>query len=199
MLAPLLHKLLNCLGISVQQHQVDRDKLFGRTGTWSHRTVGAVRFWKSQLRIGISTRTGYGCHSAGVCARAWSLTRICALILCAVLPTGCAIHYFDAKTGTEHLWGFGHLKMKAVSANEGVCAIVTGTSTVGVALSKHDLRTSFGIGAQTLHQLEVVTEGTGIRLEWPTGDLFDVRVGTELPPEFKKCAKRADGSMEDDG
>lgn len=31
----------------------------------------------------------------------------------AMLPAcSCAVHYFDPHTGTEHLWGVGHLKMK---------------------------------------------------------------------------------------
>ena len=33
------------------------------------------------------------------------------VFLSALILPGCAVHYFDAQTGTEHLWGFGHLKM----------------------------------------------------------------------------------------
>ena len=76
------------------------------------------------MRYGIFLRTGYGCHLLGVCAPARAATQVCALILCAVLPSGCAIHYFDAETGTEHLWGFGHLKMKVGELREGLQAVV---------------------------------------------------------------------------
>ena len=51
-----------------------------------------------------------------------------------LLNGGCAIHYFDSETGTEHIWGFGHMQMKVSASNEGVRAIVRGTETVGVAI-----------------------------------------------------------------
>ncbi len=37
------------------------------------------------------------------------------------LSTGCAVHYYDQATGTEHLWGFGHLKMAVHPSNERAC------------------------------------------------------------------------------
>ncbi|MFT4589665.1 MAG: hypothetical protein ACI8QF_003782, partial [Limisphaerales bacterium] len=42
--------------------------------------------------------------------------------------SGCAVHYYDKETGTEHLWGFGHLRMKAEPSEDGVVrAVMTGT------------------------------------------------------------------------
>ncbi len=40
--------------------------------------------------------------------------------------TGCAVHYYDPKTGAEHIWGVGHLVMKVSAPNEGVRAVVSG-------------------------------------------------------------------------
>ena len=45
-----------------------------------------------------------------------------------VFASGCAVHYYDKETGTEHLWGFGHLRMKAEPSNDAVVRlVVTGT------------------------------------------------------------------------
>jgi len=76
-----------------------------------------------------------------------SLFTILGLWVLMGLGTGCAIHYFDEDTGTEHLWGFGHLKMKAQpSTNEVVRAVVTGVETLGVNLSVGDEHKGIGVG-----------------------------------------------------
>lgn len=97
------------------------------------------------------------------------------------LLNGCAIHYFDPETGTEHLWGIGHMRMKVGEANEGVRAIVAGTDTLGVAVGSAAYDRYIALGWQRLSRLQVVGEDTAVRLEWPTSDLFSVRVGSELP------------------
>jgi hypothetical protein len=102
-------------------------------------------------------------------------------VLCA---SGCAIHYFDPATGTEHLWGFGHMKMKVAAPNEGLQAVVHGTGTVGIALGTLERQSYFHVGVQRRERLDVVDEDTAIRFEWPTNDLFHVRVGSEFPKEF---------------
>ncbi len=45
---------------------------------------------------------------------------------------GCGIHHYDAKTGVEHLWGFGHLRMRVHPPTNGVQAVITGNQLVGV-------------------------------------------------------------------
>ena len=42
----------------------------------------------------------------------WNPARAGAAAICGLtilLTPGCALHYFDSKTGTEHVWGFGHM------------------------------------------------------------------------------------------
>ena len=46
------------------------------------------------------------------------------VVLTAWLSAGCAVHYFDEATGTEHNWGFGHLKIKVAPPDEGLRALV---------------------------------------------------------------------------
>jgi len=154
------------------------------------------------VRNGIFMRTGCRRHSPRVCAvtavypatristltRAGALMRtrasISALAVCAVLPTGCAIHYFDPETGTEHLWGFGHLKMKVSQPREGLQAVVRHTGTVGVAAGHLEQEGYTHAGVHWSERLDVVSEDTAIRFEWPDNDLFNVRVGSELPAIF---------------
>ena len=115
-------------------------------------------------------------------ARARSLW---ALTACFCLLNGCAIHYFDRSTGTEHIWGIGHMRMKLGKANEGVRAVVTGTDTLGIAAGSGLSERYVALGWQRLSRLQVVGEDSVVRLEWPTSDLFSVRVGSELPPKLR--------------
>lgn len=107
-----------------------------------------------------------------------------AYVVFVFLAPGCAIHYFDPATGTEHLWGFGHMKMKVAVPNEGLQAVVHGTGTVGIALGTLERQSYFHIGVQRRERLDVVAEDTAIRFEWPSSDFFHVRVGSEFPKEF---------------
>jgi hypothetical protein len=97
------------------------------------------------------------------------------------LLSGCAIHWYDENTQTEHLLGFGHLKMKVAEPNEGVRAVVTGTETLGLAFRSDKREGYFLIGWQELSRLRAIDENTQIRFEWPSSDFFTVRLGTEFP------------------
>lgn len=97
---------------------------------------------------------------------------------------GCAIHYFDPETGTEHLWGIGHMRMKAAAPNEGLKALVRGTETMGVGLGSIDGQGYLTLGWQRRQRLDILDENTAIRLEWPDSDFFSVRVGSEFPTIF---------------
>ena len=106
---------------------------------------------------------------------------------------GCAIHWYDEATGIEHILGFGHLRMKIAEPAEGVRAVVTGTETLGLALRADQQESYFLIGWQKLSRLRAIDEDTQIRFEWPTADLFDVRVGSEFPhmPEDRKPPEKS--------
>lgn len=97
-----------------------------------------------------------------------------------LVATGCALQYYDKKTGTEHLWGFGHLKMKAAPPNEGVQAVVKGTETFGFNLAAGQEDYHIGLGWDYRRRI-VISSNAAVRLEWPSSDFFRVRVGT-VPP-----------------
>ena len=101
--------------------------------------------------------------------------------LCLTVGSGCAIHYYDPKTGTEHIWGIGHMKMKVASENEGLQAVVRGTNTVGLSVGMADNQNYISIGWQQLQGLTVVPRGSALRLEWPDSDFVNVRVGSQFP------------------
>jgi hypothetical protein len=98
-----------------------------------------------------------------------------------VVAPGCAIHYYDPKTQTEHVWGFGHMAIKVSTPNEGVRAIVRGVDTVGVGIGSLPGHGYIAAGWQSVRRMEIVEESTAVRLEWPTADFFSVRVGSEFP------------------
>jgi len=104
---------------------------------------------------------------------------ILGLILCAT--TGCAIHYYDLTTGTEHIWGIGHMAMKASAPREGLRAVVVGTDVFGLTGGNVGGQGYLTIGWERRRQIEVLDENTAIRLEWPDGDFFNVRIGSEWP------------------
>ena len=102
-------------------------------------------------------------------------------LCCELLFTpGCAVHYYDRTSGTEHLWGFGHLKMKAAPPNEGVQALVKGIETLGVNLGAGQEDYHIGLGWDYRRRI-VISSNAAVRLEWPNGDFFNVRVGTAPP------------------
>jgi hypothetical protein len=94
---------------------------------------------------------------------------------------GCAIHYFNPENQTEHIWGIGHMKMKVAAPREETKATVKGVEIygIGLGLGRQEYYTVFGWDRRTL--LSVLDNNTSVRLEWPSNDFFDVRVGS-LPP-----------------
>jgi hypothetical protein len=105
--------------------------------------------------------------------------------LCLFAGSGCAVQYFDPETGTEHLWGIGHMRMKVGQANEGVRAVVTGTDTLGLSAGSVASEWRITLGWERLSQFRVLDTDTSVRLEWPSSDLFSVRVGSTFPADFK--------------
>lgn len=104
-----------------------------------------------------------------------------ALLVCAALLSGCAVQYYDPDTGTTHVWGFGHMAMKVSPPNEGVQAVVRATSLLGLSLGRTGDRTYLTLGYDTEQQTEIVAESTSVRVEWPAGDLFNLRAGSTWP------------------
>lgn len=119
-------------------------------------------------------------------------------ILAALALSGCAIHYYDPESGTEHLYGFGHMRMRVSEPVEGVRATVKSTEVLGasIGVSKDDRHIVAGWNRRT--RLDAIDENTSVRFEWPTSDLFDVRVGSD-PPFLKKPTEDRVSKMKETG
>lgn len=121
-------------------------------------------------------------------------TRLCGaaglgfLAIAVHLSGGCAVHYYDAKTETEHVWGFGHLAMKAPRPQEGVRAVVTGADTLGLGIGSTPQEGYLSLGWHRSRLLQVTDANTQVRLEWPRSGFFGVRVGSEPPALWQSDA-----------
>lgn len=110
--------------------------------------------------------------------------RALGILLLASYASGCALHYYEKESGVEHIWGIGHMKMKAAKPNEGLQAVVHGTNVFGVSIGKADKHGYLTFGWQRLEFIDVLKESTSIRLEWPDNSFANVRVGSEFPLEI---------------
>ena len=106
------------------------------------------------------------------------------LSLLGALLSGCAIHYYDSDTQTEHVWGVGHMMLKASVPKEGLKATVRGTVLSGVSIGLADQGGYLTLGYEKRQLMEIIDKDTAVRLEWPRGDLLNLRVGSEWPTEI---------------
>jgi hypothetical protein len=116
--------------------------------------------------------------------------------LLALLQSGCAIHYHDARTGTEHVWGLAHVKMRVAptaapdddigaprlpNSSSAAPAMATQVETVGLGFhlgnGSPDANSGLSLGWDRRTRL-LVPDDTALSLEWPTSRLFDVRIGS---------------------
>jgi hypothetical protein len=117
-----------------------------------------------------------------------------------LLFPGCGVHHYDAETGIEHLWGFGHLRMKAPAMADG--PVVAGTDMIGLNVSAGSEQYGVGIGLDSRSRVTVPSDGKMLSLEWPTNvsrfpramrDLFIARIGEDVPPALKSDEETAQG------
>jgi hypothetical protein len=115
--------------------------------------------------------------------------------LLVVLATGgCAVHYFDPETGTEHIWGIGHMAMKPGAPREGLKVLARRTDVVGLTLGKLQQEVSVDVGWSVRQRMDVVDEDTQVCLAWPRGSFYNARIGSAFPPRLDDCGTaRADG------
>jgi hypothetical protein len=98
-----------------------------------------------------------------------------------LLSAGCALHYYDRKSGTEHVWGIGHLRMKAAPVvGTNVESVISGASIAGVSLGVG--REDYYLTAGWDYRRRVVLgTNAALALEWPRADFYNLRIGTNPP------------------
>lgn len=100
---------------------------------------------------------------------------------CLCFVNGCAIHYFDAETATEHIWGIGHMQMKAAAPHDDVRAVVSGVDLLGASAGRGRDGFSMTVGWERQRYVDVVGRDAAVTLEWPTSSFGDLRVGSQFP------------------
>ena len=81
--------------------------------------------------------------------------------LALVLGSGCAIKYYDKESGTEHLWGFGHLRMKAEPSKDAVVrSVVTGVETLGFSLLVGEENRGVGLGYDNRKKMRIMDDAS---------------------------------------
>ncbi|MEK6674420.1 MAG: hypothetical protein AABZ47_02055 [Planctomycetota bacterium] len=104
----------------------------------------------------------------------------CAALAHWFVAGGCSIHYFDPETGTEHLWGIGHMKVKVTPANEHVQSVVRGVDLIGFGGGSDGSNKYVVLGWQRRQRIDILDDDASIRLEWCGNDFANVRVGSTL-------------------
>lgn len=92
---------------------------------------------------------------------------------------GCAIYYRDAESGAEHIWGFGHLAMKATPPLNGKQAIIRKATLTGLALGIDDGSFGVSVGWDQRERLVVYDENTALTIQRPpSNDFFYFKIGS---------------------
>jgi hypothetical protein len=106
-----------------------------------------------------------------------------ALALLSTLLLGCSIHYFDAKTGTEHLWGVGHLKMTVHTSqdNSTTKALLVGVQTVGLRLDLAPNTRGISLGYDDTRTATIFDSDSPLKLSTNSGEPFTLQLGVPPP------------------
>lgn len=131
-------------------------------------------------RVGMRTGLGGEFRRTAYLSNLWGCPLVLLVSILGTFVGGCAVHHYDAQSGTEDIWGIGHMRMKLGAPSQGVRAVISGTDVVGLAGGFGD-EFFMLFGWERESHVRVVDENTSVRLEWPNADLFNVRVGSELP------------------
>lgn len=107
------------------------------------------------------------------------LSRLGASAFCLALPA-CAIHYHDRHTGTDHLWGFGHVAIRLAPVEEGVRGVFREIESIGVSIGVARDNSYIAAGWHRLRRIDILAADAAVRIDRPAGGFFSIRVGTEF-------------------
>ena len=94
---------------------------------------------------------------------------LAATLILAQGMSGCAVHYDDRRSGVEHLWGFGQLRLENQSAgtNSNWAAVTTGVRIPGLCLEIGRDHFGFTFGCLNRQRLAVVDTNATAGLKGP--------------------------------
>lgn len=103
---------------------------------------------------------------------------------------GCAIYYRDTESGAEHIWGVGHLAIKATPPMEGKQAVIRKVTLTGIALGIDEDSFGVSLGWNQRERLVILNENTAFTIQRPpSNDFFDFKIGS-YPLEFNLTDNR---------
>lgn len=108
---------------------------------------------------------------------------------------GCAVHYYDSNTQTEHIFGLGHLAMKAQTTGNDQQAIVRGSDILGLGIGKNSEGPFISLGWDHRRRIEILDKNADFSLAWPTNDFFNVRIGPAFEGPSPKAKNNTQESM----
>ncbi|MFY4729845.1 hypothetical protein [Nitrospira sp. BLG_2] len=103
------------------------------------------------------------------------------LVVAGIVSPGCALHYYEEATGTEHIWGIGHMAMTIPQRNEGLQVVIHGTDVVGGSIGRVHDHGYLTLGWQRMEFIDILQESVSVCVEWPNGSFHNVRVGSRFP------------------
>lgn len=107
-----------------------------------------------------------------------------ALAIASILFSGCAFYYHDSTTATDHVWGFGHLAIKAIPPNEGKQALLQRATLTGIAIGLDNGSFGFSAGWDRREHMHIYQEDVAITIRrHPADDFWLIKLGT-YPPNF---------------
>ena len=122
----------------------------------------------------------------------WQL-RIIVIVMVMLFPPGCAVYYHDSDSGALNVWGFGHLKVKAIPKSEEKQAIVQRTTLTGAAVGIDDGTLGMSLGFDRRELIHIYDKNVAITIVRPeSDDYFYFKFGTypmgTFPIELEKTS-----------
>jgi hypothetical protein len=94
----------------------------------------------------------------------------------AFLLSGCALHYYDRATGTDHLWGIGHLSMQTQTEQNKKIALIRGLETVGFVTGIGQDDSYFQTGWSRQQRLELLQPDAAIQIKKLSADFMTFKI-----------------------
>ncbi len=95
------------------------------------------------------------------------------------------MHWYDERTGTEHLWGVGHLAVKVSETDGyGVRAVVRQSTVLGAGAGVHESGGWAALGAHRDRRMRI-GDDTSVWIGWAGSSPFRARVGA-VPPWWER-------------
>jgi hypothetical protein len=86
-------------------------------------------------------------------------------VFLASLFNGCAVHYYDKQSGTEHLWGLGRVAWNKRVETNGWVSIRTGLVSPGLSIGTGPTFAGVALGGISHESVRVVTETEASKMQ----------------------------------